>query len=77
MADTTTANQLRPLKELPPTVDTVLLTGSADRLVTARDTSEWAALLPTSDRLSRDGGHQLLLHGGFATIGDWLTKHAP
>ncbi len=77
MADASTAARLLPLTELPSTTGAALLTGVGDRLATGRDSSEWMALLPRSDHLSLNGGHQLLLRGGLARLGKWLTEHTP
>jgi pimeloyl-ACP methyl ester carboxylesterase len=74
MVDQTTADKLKPLKQLPPPVATLLLTGQRDRLSAPRDRAAWSALLPAADHLSTDGGHQLLLNGGFSILSQWLNN---
>jgi pimeloyl-ACP methyl ester carboxylesterase len=72
--DPTTARGVTALKELPTDVRTLCLTGKSDRLTTVADMEGWSSILPRGDWYSLPGGHQLLLKGGFATLGDWLSS---
>ena len=53
---------------------TLLLFSDEDRTVSHESAAKWAALLPTADRLSAPGGHQLLLRTHFAPLADWLAQ---
>lgn len=53
---------------------TLLLFSEDDRTISRDSAAKWAALLPSADRLSSPGGHQLLLRTHFAPLADWLTQ---
>lgn len=65
------SDELEPLRAFAH--PTLLLFSDEDRTIARDSASTWAALLPSADRLSSPGGHQLLLRTHFAPLSDWLT----
>ena len=51
---------------------TLLLFSDDDRTISRESAANWAALLPSADRLSAPGGHQLLLRTHFEPLARWL-----
>ena len=52
----------------------LLLFSDEDRTIARDSEAKWAALLPSADRRSSFGGHQLLLRTHFRPLSDWLTS---
>lgn len=52
----------------------LLLFSDEDRTISHESQGKWAALLPSAERLTSPGGHQLLLHTHFAPLAQWLTQ---
>lgn len=53
---------------------TLLLFSDDDRTISRQSAANWAELLPTADRLSSPGGHQLLLLTHFAPLAYWIVQ---
>lgn len=67
-----TADELDSLRAY--TRPTLLLFSDDDRTISQESAANWAALVPSADRLSSPGGHQLLLRTHFAQLADWMTQ---
>ena len=67
-----TADELEPLHAF--TAPTLLLFSDDDRTISRESAANWAALVPSADRLNSPGGHQLLLRTHFAPLADWVTQ---
>ena len=67
-----TADELDSLRAY--TRPTLLLFSDDDRTISQESAANWAALVPSADRLSSPGGHQLLLRTHFAQLADWMTR---
>ena len=52
----------------------LLLFSDEDRTISRDSEAKWAALLPSADRESSAGGHQLLLSTHFKVLADWITS---
>ena len=52
----------------------LLLYSAEDRTIASDSLQCWQRVLPEAHRLLVDGGHQLLLRGGFANLAQWVAR---
>lgn len=55
------------------TQPSLLLFSDEDRTISRDSAGKWSGLLPSAERMTSPGGHQLLLHTHFAPLAQWLT----